>query len=61
MDLNLTDDQLQFRDEVRGWLEANVPAEPLDTSGTEEGFEAHRAWEKKLYDAGSAAIHWPKA
>ena len=61
MDLNLTDEQRAFRDEVRAWLEANVPAEPLDTSGSPEGFEAHRAWEKQLYEAGYAAIHWPKA
>ena len=61
MDLNLTDDQNAFRDEVRAWLQASVPAEPLDTSGSREGFEDHRAWEKKLYEAGYAAIHWPKA
>ena len=61
MDLNLTEEQLAFRDEVRAWLESNVPAEPLDTDGGQESFEAHRAWERKLYDAGYAAIHWPKA
>ena len=61
MDLNLTDDQVAFRDEVRSWLETNVPAEPLNVDGTKESFEAHRAWEKKLYEAGYAAIHWPKA
>ncbi len=61
MDLNLTDEQTAFRDEVRGWLEANVPAEPLATDGGRESFEAHRAWEKRLYEAGYAAISWPTA
>ena len=26
MDLNLSPDELKFRDELRAWLEANVPA-----------------------------------
>ena len=60
MDLNLTDQQIAFRDEVRGWLEANVPSDILK-DGSQESFEQHRAWEKKLYEAGYAAIHWPKA
>jgi alkylation response protein AidB-like acyl-CoA dehydrogenase len=60
MDLNLTDDQNAFRDEVRTWLEANVPAD-IRKDASEEAFEEHRAWEQKLYDAGYAAIHWPKA
>ena len=60
MDLNLTDDQLAFRDEVRRWLDANVPAD-IRTDGSQESFEEHRAWEKTLFEAGYAAIHWPKA
>jgi alkylation response protein AidB-like acyl-CoA dehydrogenase len=61
MDLNLTPEQLQFRDEIRAWLDANVPEEPLGPTSTEEGFAQHRAWEKRLYEAGYAAISWPKA
>jgi alkylation response protein AidB-like acyl-CoA dehydrogenase len=61
MDLNLTEAQQAFRDEVRGWLEANVPSEPLKSASTPEGFEQHKAWERKLYEAGYAAVHWPKA
>ena len=60
MDLTLTPEQAAFRDEVRAWLAAHVPPEPLRPSSTEEGLEAHRAWEKKLYEAGYAAIHWPR-
>ncbi len=61
MDLNLTDEQQAFRDEVRAWLQANVPGEPLPPTSTPEGFAAHRDWERRLYDAGYAAISWPRA
>lgn len=59
MDLTLSDDQLAFRDQVRAWLKANVPIKPLPDVTTTEGFEAHREWEKQLYEANYAAIHWP--
>ncbi len=59
MDLNPTPQQAAFRAEVRAWLEANTPREPLPPLGTPEGLAAHRAWERKLYDAGYAAIYWP--
>jgi alkylation response protein AidB-like acyl-CoA dehydrogenase len=61
MDLNLTEDQQAFRDEVCGWLADNVPSDPLPLPSTDEGFAAHKEWERKLFDAGYAAIHWPKA
>jgi alkylation response protein AidB-like acyl-CoA dehydrogenase len=60
MDLDLSDAQQAFRDEVRSWLADTVPSEPLPPAYTEEGFEAHRGWERRLYDAGYAAIHWPE-
>src|SRR3712207_480870 len=60
MDLALTPQQQEFRDEVRAWLHANVPAERLAPTSTPEGIAQHRAWEKRLYEAGWAAISWPK-
>ena len=48
MDLAYTEEQVAFREEVRSWLAANVPAQPLTTFDTEEGFQQHRAWEAKL-------------
>ena len=48
MDLAYTPEQGAFRAEVRSWLEEHVPAEPLASFDTREGFEAHRAWEKRL-------------
>jgi len=61
VDLNLTPEQETFRAEVGAWLQSNVPSQPLTTSATPEGFAEHKAWEKKLYQAGYAAISWPKA
>ncbi len=60
MDLDLNEAQLEFRDEVRAWLRRNVGTEPLAPSSTPEGFAAHRAWERRLYEAGYAAISWPR-
>ena len=51
MDLTLSDQDVAFRDEVRGWLRANVPREPLPSLETEEGFAAHREWERRLAEA----------
>lgn len=59
MDLNLTAEEQQFRDEVRGWLMANVPP-PDAAEGMAERFDAARAWQRQCYDAGWAGISWPK-
>ena len=63
MDLNLTPAELKFRDELRAWLHANVPAD-WDKHRTEDEmldrFEFLRAWQKKVYQAGWAGIAWPK-
>ena len=58
MDLLFDDDAQAFRTEVRSWLDENVPAQPLPSMDTAEGFEAHRAWEAKMADAiaGSSYI-----
>ena len=48
MDLSYTPEQIAFRKEVRTWLEENIPAEPLKSFDTEEGFNQHREWEKEL-------------
>jgi alkylation response protein AidB-like acyl-CoA dehydrogenase len=56
--LDLTADQTAFRDELRDWLAGNVPSD-LAPAGTPEGFAQHLEWERRLVDAGYAAIHWP--
>ncbi|CAN5540539.1 acyl-CoA dehydrogenase family protein [soil metagenome] len=60
MDLNPTPDQQVFREEVRAWLADNVPAEPLPPLKSSEELPSYKAWERTLYEAGYAAISWPK-
>jgi alkylation response protein AidB-like acyl-CoA dehydrogenase len=60
MELTFTTEQKAFRREVREWLEANVPAKPLQTFDTAEGFEQHRQWEKTLAKGNWGMVTWPK-
>ncbi|MGZ4557879.1 MAG: acyl-CoA dehydrogenase family protein [Mycobacteriaceae bacterium] len=60
MDLQFDEATTAFRHEVRSWLQANVPAEPLPSMDTAEGFESHRAWERQLSDARLAVVSWPQ-
>lgn len=48
MDLAYTPEQQDFRAEVRAWMEANVPKEPLVTLEREDGYHQHVEWERKL-------------
>jgi alkylation response protein AidB-like acyl-CoA dehydrogenase len=59
MDLSFGPEQEAFRAEARAWLEANVPAEPLASMDTAEGFEAHRAWERRMFDERWSVVSWP--
>ena len=52
---------VEFRAEVREWLAAHVPAEPLPSMDTAEGFERHRAWERELAADRLSAVSWPAA
>jgi alkylation response protein AidB-like acyl-CoA dehydrogenase len=49
----------EWRAEIRSWLEANVPSEELPDPENGKVLQAHRDWERTLYDAGYAALHWP--
>ncbi len=59
MDLDFTPHEEEFRRIARAWLEANVPAAPLASMDTADGFEQHRQWERVLYDGGWSAVSWP--
>jgi alkylation response protein AidB-like acyl-CoA dehydrogenase len=61
MDLTLSDSELAFQAEAREWLAANVPAEPLASMDTADGFVAHQEWEKLLADARWSVVSWPTA
>lgn len=60
MDLNFSESEQAFRAEARAWLAAHVPAEPLPSMDTAEGFVAHQAWERELADARWSVVSWPK-
>ncbi len=53
MNLDLSPDELAFREEVRAWLAANVPTTPLPSMDTEAGFKAHQEWEPSSLPSGS--------
>jgi len=55
VDLRDSPDEAAFRAEVRAWLEANRPAQPLRRGDA----EAARAWSRALYEAGYAGLTWP--
>ena len=59
MDLTYSPENEAFRQQARDWLEAHVPAQPLASFDTPEGFEAHRQWEHTLNEGGWAMVPWP--
>ena len=60
MQLEYTEKQTAFRAEIREWLAANVPDEPLLTLEGEAGFHQHVAWERKLASGNWGMVTWPK-
>ena len=61
MDLAYTPEQQDFRAEVRAWMEANVPKEPLVTLEREDGYHQHVEWERKLASGNWGMVTWPEA
>ena len=62
MDLNYSKDELAFRDEVRGWLGANLPQDLRDKIANydELGRDDLMRWHKILAKKGWVAPAWPK-
>jgi alkylation response protein AidB-like acyl-CoA dehydrogenase len=60
VDLTYTRQEEAFRAEAREWLRANVPAQPLPSGDTRDGFARHVAWERRLHEAGWAVVSWPR-
>lgn len=60
MDLTQTAEVAAFRTEARDWLADHVPASPLPSLETAEGFEAHREWERVLHAGRWSAVSWPE-
>jgi alkylation response protein AidB-like acyl-CoA dehydrogenase len=59
--VDLTDSRADetFRADARAWLAAHVPADPLPSLETREGFAAHRAWEAELAADRWSVVNWP--
>ncbi|KOU50512.1 acyl-CoA dehydrogenase family protein [Streptomyces sp. NPDC060334] len=60
MDLTHTPRVEAFREEARAWLAGHVPAAPLPSLETAEGFAAHREWEARLHADRWAVVSWPE-
>ncbi|MFI8516437.1 acyl-CoA dehydrogenase family protein [Streptomyces sp. NPDC085481] len=60
MDLSYTAEEHAFRAEARAWLRDHVPAVPLPSLETGEGFAAHRAWEAELAADRWSVVSWPE-
>ncbi|MER6674314.1 acyl-CoA dehydrogenase family protein [Streptomyces sp. NPDC000983] len=59
MDLTFTEEETALRAEARAWLRERVPARPLPSLETEEGFAAHRVWEAELAADRWSVVDWP--
>ncbi|MFB6663960.1 acyl-CoA dehydrogenase family protein [Streptomyces parvus] len=61
MDLAYTEAEEEFRGRLRAWLAAVLPGLPAKPSP--DDWPARRAydttWQRMLYDAGYAGLHWP--
>jgi alkylation response protein AidB-like acyl-CoA dehydrogenase len=62
MDLNYSAEELAFRDEVRRWLKANLPADLKDKVASYAHLSKDELlrWHKILARKGWVAPHWPK-
>lgn len=60
MQLDFTQQQQEFRLQVRQWLVEHCPNQPLPSLDTAEGFELHRDWERTLKSGNWGMITWPE-
>jgi alkylation response protein AidB-like acyl-CoA dehydrogenase len=62
VDLRDTPEEAQFRGELRGWIEQNLPEEKRGGRGGAQRFEDPflREWSRMLYEAGYVGLTWPK-
>jgi len=60
LELQFTPEQQRFRAEVRAWMQAHVPATPLQTLESAAGFAQHREWERTLAAGNWGMITWPQ-
>jgi alkylation response protein AidB-like acyl-CoA dehydrogenase len=63
VDFRDSPEEARFREEVRAWIDANLPDELRGHRGGEARFDGPevRAWSRALYDGGWVGISWPEA
>jgi alkylation response protein AidB-like acyl-CoA dehydrogenase len=63
VDFRDSPEEARFREEVRVWIDANLPDELRGHRGGEARFDGPevRAWSRALYDGGWVGISWPEA
>jgi alkylation response protein AidB-like acyl-CoA dehydrogenase len=59
MDLTFNARESAFREELCGWLAQNPPDPEPAGAGEAARFAWRRDWQRRLYDGGWAAPHWP--
>ena len=59
MNFSYTAQEEAFRAELRDWLQRNVPTEPPPATLEAEA-EYLTRWQRRVFDAGWAAVHWPR-
>ncbi len=61
MDLRFTDEERAFRQEVRDWIDANLPADTRErlAAGRTPTKQMQVDWQKKLNAKGWCVPHWP--
>jgi alkylation response protein AidB-like acyl-CoA dehydrogenase len=62
VDLNDTPEQVEYRQKVRGWLEAHKGKAPPRRGSSEDAayIDARRRWQRELAEAGLAGVTWPR-
>src|SRR5215470_5192395 len=64
VDLGFAPEEESFRQEVRDWLDANLPqAWKQDGKGgyrEEEDTDLQREWQRRLYEGGWLKLAWPR-
>jgi alkylation response protein AidB-like acyl-CoA dehydrogenase len=58
MDLTFSPEETAFRDELRQWF-ADNPAGRMPEADEDAQYAWRRDWQRRLYDGGWAAVHWP--
>lgn len=61
MDLNDTPEQAEYRTQVRAWIGQNASHAPRErgTGDDAAAVAAHRAWQRRLAEAGFVGVTWP--